>query len=163
MNRPKPQFLGTYSGPLRLSELAIECKILSAIFWIFVASLKICFDLATLDSPDRPRDIPVRDWNNPAYFYRICLGILVLFVIALVALVPNRWLVSSRKIFGAALAVALIPPCTVFIQSCRDEPFITLRDCLVGAPLIAVFFAPLPMSIVLSFWRKQRGEKIKYA
>jgi hypothetical protein len=80
--------------------------------------------------------------------------------LTVLSLIPNRWLVFSRISFDIFLLLSFFPFRIFFhISAYRD---FDLRS--VTAMIIAVlFFAPLPLSLVLSRMRLQRGEKFTYA
>jgi hypothetical protein len=82
----------------------------------------------------------------------------------LLALIPNRLLVSSPIGFGAAFVVALIPLARVLYSS--TLPFRGVGEIILsGFVLVMILgmFSPLPLSLLLSFLRRQKGETISYA
>ena len=85
-------------------------------------------------------------------------------VVALLAVVPNRWLIFSRITFGAAVAVALLPLCVVLVHDWSD-PFMSLRNYLDPSAwaFMGFIFAPLPIALTLSFLRRQKGADVTYA
>jgi len=82
-------------------------------------------------------------------------------VLGVMALIPNRWLVFSRVSFTIALLLTMFP-LQVFL------PLSVFRGTDIG--LIAAglmislfFFAPLPLSLIISRIRLVRGERFTYA
>jgi hypothetical protein len=79
---------------------------------------------------------------------------------AALSLIPNRWLVFSRISFVIFLLLTLFP-FSIFFHFSAFEDF-DLGSLI--AMIIAIFFlAPLPLSLVLSRIRFQRGDKFMYA
>ncbi len=80
--------------------------------------------------------------------------------LAVLSLIPNRWLVFSRISFVIFLLLTLFPfGIFLHISAYRDLDFGS-----VAAMIIAVFlFAQLPLSLVLSRMRLRRGNKFTYA
>ena len=138
-----------------MKALAIVCKILAAIIWIGIAWFKISLDIMILHLSSPPRESPTQ----------IYLEIFVLSVIALLAVVPNRWLVFSRIAFGISLVIALFPLGVNLIHDWRSDPFMAMRNYLDPEALVflAFIFCPLPFALSLSFWRRRKGEKVAYA
>jgi hypothetical protein len=80
--------------------------------------------------------------------------------LAVLSLIPNRWLVFSRISFVIFLLLALFPFRDYFhISAYRDLDPASVTAMIIGA----LFFAPLPLSLVLSRMRFQRGDKLIYA
>ena len=79
---------------------------------------------------------------------------------AVLSLIPNRWLVFSRLSFVLFLLLTLFPFRVFFhISAFRD-----LDLGSVIAMIIAVFFfVPLPVSLVVSRMRFQSGDKFTFA
>ena len=82
-------------------------------------------------------------------------------LLAVLSLIPNRWLVFSRTSFVIFLLLTLLPfdvflPLSVF----RGVDF-----GMIAAGLMMSFclFAPLPLSLIFSRMRWQRGERFTYA
>ena len=82
-------------------------------------------------------------------------------VLAILSLIPNRWLVSSRISFVVFLLIALFPFGVYFSVSAYKGASVVL--ILVGLFFAICIFAPLPMSLVLSRIRLQKGETFTYA
>jgi hypothetical protein len=80
--------------------------------------------------------------------------------LAVLSLIPNRWLVFSQTSFVIFLLLTLFPFRIFFhISAYRDFDLGS-----VAAMIIAIlFFAPLPLSLVLSRMRLQRGDNFMYA
>jgi glucan phosphoethanolaminetransferase (alkaline phosphatase superfamily) len=148
-----------------LKPLAFGCKILAAMIWLGAAWFKIGYDIVVMHSSSPPREGPTRGWGTPAYYHWFYLEMFVFLVVALLAVVPNRWLVFSRIAFSISLIVALFPFCVVLIHDWTSDPFMSLSNYLdPGALAFAAFiFGPLPLALTLSFWRQQKGEKVTYA
>jgi hypothetical protein len=80
--------------------------------------------------------------------------------LAILSLIPNRWLVFSRMSFVIFLLLALFPFRIYFESSAYRD----LDPGAVIAMIVGVlFFAPLPLSLLLSRMRFQRGDKFTYA
>lgn len=79
---------------------------------------------------------------------------------AVLALVPNRWLVSSRISFVIVLLPTLVPFRGFFeISNYRDFDLPSVIAIFIDFS----FLAPLPLSFALSRIRLQRGDKFTYA
>jgi hypothetical protein len=79
---------------------------------------------------------------------------------AVLSLVPNRWLVSSRISFVIVLLPSLFPFRVFFdISSYRGLDLPTVITMFI----VLFFSAPLPLSLVLSRIRFQRGDRFTYA
>jgi hypothetical protein len=79
--------------------------------------------------------------------------------LAVLSLVPNRWLVLSRTSFVMFLLLTLFPFRIFFDASdYRNVDLGSVTAMIIGV----LFFAPLPLSLVLSRMRFRRGEKFNY-
>ena len=80
--------------------------------------------------------------------------------LAVLSLIPNRWIVFSRISFLIFLLLTLFPFRVFFrISDFQDFDLGSLIAMIIGIS----FFAPLPLSLVLSRMRFQRGDKFTYA
>ena len=80
--------------------------------------------------------------------------------LAVLSLIPNRWIVFSRISFVIFLLLALFPfGIFLHISAYRDLDFGSVAAMIIGVLL----FAPLPLSLVLSRMRLRRGNKFTYA
>jgi len=80
--------------------------------------------------------------------------------LAVLSLIPNRWLVFSRVSFVIFLLLTLFPFRVFFrISAFPDFDLGSLIAMIIGLS----FFAPLPLSLVLSRMRLLRGDKFTYA
>jgi hypothetical protein len=80
--------------------------------------------------------------------------------LAVLSLIPNCWLVFSRISFVIFLLLASFPFRIYFDAAAYSN----LDLASVTAMIMGVlFFAPLPLSLVLSRMRFQRGDKFIYA
>ena len=81
--------------------------------------------------------------------------------LAVLLLIPNRWLVFSRISFVAFLLLTLFP----FRDFFRISTFsnLDLGSAIGGTIVLSFFFVPLPLSLVLSRMRLLRGDKFTYA
>jgi hypothetical protein len=81
--------------------------------------------------------------------------------LAVLSLIPNRWLVLSRVSFVIFLVLTLFP-FRIFFQSSayKDVDWALL---IAGIFMEFFLFGPLPLSLVVSRMRLQRGEKFIYA
>jgi len=80
--------------------------------------------------------------------------------LAVLSLIPNRWLVFSRASFVLFLLLTLFPYNVFFHTSVfRDFDLGSLIAMIIGV----LFFAPLPLSLALSRMRFLRGDKFTYA
>jgi hypothetical protein len=129
------------------------CKIAAVVFWLWVALTKIELDIANVHGNAGPWGDP--DWGTPAFYHRSYLEIATLSALAVLAILPNRWLVFSPISFAISLLVALIPSYSLLssLTERSDLPWMAFPMCL---------FAPLPLSLILSFWRRRKGEAIGY-
>jgi hypothetical protein len=137
---------------LFLKVFAWLCKIAAIVFWLVEAAVKIDFDISNLRESSHWSG---EDWGTPTYEHRIYLEIATLIALAVLAVLPNRWLVFSSVTFAIALLIALIPFCQIF------GSLTEWSDLLWMMPLMSLF-ALLPLSLILSFWRQRKGEKIGY-
>jgi hypothetical protein len=84
-----------------------------------------------------------------------------LVVLAILSLIPNRWLVFSGPSFFIFLLLALFPFRVFFsLSALRGADIATIAGELLFAFLI---FAPLPLSLIFSRMRLRRGDKFVYA
>jgi hypothetical protein len=81
--------------------------------------------------------------------------------LAVLALIPNRWLVFSRISFVVFLLLTLFP----FRGFFRVAPYRGVDPGLVamGTLVASLFYVPLPLSLVLSRIRFRRGDKFTFA
>lgn len=144
-----------------MKAFAVGSKILAGVIWVGIALLKISRVLTSHYTSVPPRHGTLMGWGTPSYYYWIALKILLLVVLASLAVVPNRWLVSSRKAFGMALFTALFPFGVVVVYDWLAYPFNSVWAFFTPAALMnaTLTFGPLPVSLALSFWRQQRGIK----
>lgn len=144
--------------------LAYLCKVLAAILWVGAAYLKIALYIMDLRATTPPRDAP-HDWGTPAYYHRTYLEIIMMLSVALLAVLPNCWLVFSRLIFGASIILALVPFGVCLIHDWSSDPFMSWRNYLDPEPWIygGFVFGPLPLALFLSFWRQRKGAMVRYA
>jgi hypothetical protein len=80
--------------------------------------------------------------------------------LAVLSLIPNRWLVFSRISFVIFLLLTLFP-FRIFLESSAYRNFD--MQSVAGMIFAVLFFAPLPLSLVLSQMRLRRGTKFTYA
>jgi hypothetical protein len=133
-----------------MKVFAITCKILAGIIWVGIASLKIGSDITGRHSSD----------------YRwVFLELVLLLVLAFLAVAPNRWFVVSWRAFVTSLLFVLLPFCVVVAYDWMSHPSISVGDFFrpVALANATITFGPLPISLTLSFWRQQRGERVRYA
>ena len=111
-----------------------------------------CKVLATLDSVVAPLILrPHWGLNRIADVQLVGLAVL--------SLIPNRWLVFSRTSFVIFLLLTLFPFRVFFHTSdYRDLDLGSVTAMIIGV----LFFAPLPLSLVLSRMRFRRGDKLYY-
>jgi hypothetical protein len=80
--------------------------------------------------------------------------------LAILSLIPNRWLAFSRISLVIFLLLTLFPSRIFFhISAYRHLDLGSVTAMIIGV----FFFAPLPMSLVLSRMRLQRGDKFTFA
>jgi len=84
-----------------------------------------------------------------------------LVALAVLSLIPNRWLVFSRITFVIFLLVALFPIRVFFHVSAFKD--VDMGSLLPGIFMAVFLFIPLPLSFVLSRIRYQRGVRFTYA
>ena len=148
-----------------MRTFATVLKILAIVFWLGSAWFVLNFDVRDMRaaSPPQYRDAP-RDWGTPAYYRRTYCHIAETAVLLLLALTPNRLLVCSRIGFGVALAIALIPLVRLLFAS--ELPFGGVGEVILSGfvlMMIVGMFSPLPLSLLFSYLRRQKGETISYA
>jgi hypothetical protein len=143
--------------------LALGFKIPGVVIWFGLALMEITILTQEMHMSHPPRDAP-RDWGTAAYFHRSYLEILVFSAFALFSMAPNRWFVFSPIVLCIAILVALFPFGYVLVQT-FTEPFnkISVVFSLANSVFFFTVFAPLPLSLIFSFWRLRRGEKVGYA
>lgn len=131
-------------------------KIAAILFWLGMTCVKVGLDISDLRGANPPtyRDAP-GDWGTPGFYHRTYLEIAILGLLFVLAVLPNRWLVSPLIAFIITLLIALIPLC-LLLASLK-----VFADLLWAAPLI-VFFSLLPLSLIFSFRRSRTGEKVGY-
>ncbi|HUA65294.1 MAG TPA: hypothetical protein VME24_05570 [Alphaproteobacteria bacterium] len=123
-----------------LKILAWFCKVAAILFWLVLTLYK---------SSDVARPLGGVGSGAPEF-----LEIAILSAYFVLVILPNRWLVFSPVAFVISLLIALIP---LFLLLGS----MGWSNLSVVAPLI-VYFGLLPSSLVLSFWRRRKGEKIGY-
>lgn len=145
-----------FTTRLFLKAFAWLCKLTAIVFWLCVARVKVGLDITNLraTSPPMYRDAP-EDWGTPAFYHRTYLEIATLLALAVLSVLPNRWLVFSPMAFSISLLIALIPFYSIITSIAAPS------DLLWMTPLMSLF-AMLPASLVLSFWRHRKGEKVNY-
>ena len=84
-------------------------------------------------------------------------------VVALLVLIPNRWLVLSRVLFTLVLFISLFPLLLVCLFIVQDLFSIDDFMTLYFVPFIVVLSGLWPVSLCLSFWRYRKGERFVYA
>lgn len=151
------------SHPMR--TFALVCKFLAIVYWLAGAWFLLNFDVRDMlaASPPQYREAPL-DWGTPAYYRRTCFTIAQTAILSLLALTPNRILVCSRFRFGVAFALALVPLARVLFGS--EFSFFGVGELIMSSFVLAIIlgmFSPLPLSLLFSFIRRQKGETISYA
>jgi hypothetical protein len=133
-----------------LKSLALRCKILAIVVWIFMDWQEVVNHIGPLNK----------------------LLLSVYLVVTLVALVPNRWLVSLPIAFIASFLIAITPWCyaihnvAIVMASAAESPHPILGISISFAVLIiysVIIFLPLPCSLLFSFRRARKGEQVTYA
>jgi hypothetical protein len=81
--------------------------------------------------------------------------------LAVLSLLPNRWLVSSRISFVLFLLIALFPFHVYFSVSAFRR--VDFGLAALGIIFSLGLFGPLPLSLILSHIRFRRGETFLYA
>jgi len=133
-----------------LKAFAWICKIAAVVIWLPVSCITIRWDIHDLSAPSHWRES--ENWGTPAYVHSIHLEIAIIAMLALMSVLPNRWLVFSRFVFAVSLLVV------VLIAICE---FGRPPDWIISS-LELLVFAPLLLSLILSFVRQRKGEKIGY-
>jgi len=129
------------------------CKIAAILFWIGVAWVTISLDISSLNAPNHWREGD--DWGTPAFNHRVYLQIAEVTALAVLALLPNRWLVFSPVTFVISLLVVLTPFCSIFGALSEWSDLLSLIP-------IMLLLSLLPLCLILSFWRQRNGEKVGY-
>jgi hypothetical protein len=146
-----------------LKPPAVACKILASIEAIGAAWFLIGLYVYELRATEPPRD--ALDWGTPGYYHRIYFSIAIVSLLAILALMPNRWLTFSRFFFIPSLIIALLPFCfSLFLISTTlfcimSEPFGTAVDWVI----MILLSAPWPLSLIFSRMRFRRGAVFTYA
>jgi hypothetical protein len=81
--------------------------------------------------------------------------------LAVLALIPNRWLVFSRISFAISLLLTLFP----FHDLLRASVYRGVGPGIAGVGILVatLLYAPLPLSLVLSRMRLQKGDRFAFA
>ena len=147
-----------------LKPPAVACKVLASIEAIAVAWFMIGLDVNLLLATTPNRDAP-DDWGTPAYDHRLYVSIAITSLIAVLVVVPNRWLVFSRAVFGPSLIVALLPLCFSLFLICSEFHILSyqLFETAMGGAIMILLSAPWPLSLIISRMRLRRGEIFTYA
>jgi hypothetical protein len=82
-----------------------------------------------------------------------------LVILAILSVAPNRWLVFSASSFIIFLMISLYP-LHVFIGAILPG---SINIFIAGMMMAFFVFAPLPLSLIISYIRLKRGENIIYA
>jgi hypothetical protein len=128
------------------------CKIAAIVFCFNAALAGIELEIADLHgNGGHWRDPAPDDWGTPAFKLRTYLEIAELITLSVLAILPNRWLVFLRTVFAVSLLIALVPFYQFGWPTDWEELFFDL-----------LFLTLLPLSLILSFWRRRKGEKIGY-
>jgi hypothetical protein len=81
--------------------------------------------------------------------------------LAILSLIPNRWLVFSKVSLVTFLLLTFLPFRVLFdISGYREVDFGSAMPAILVA---ALFFGPLPLSIIFSRMLCRRGDKVLYA
>jgi hypothetical protein len=148
-----------------MRTFALVCKILAVLYWLAAAWFLLNFDVRDMQaaSPPQYREAP-RDWGTPAYYRRTFFTIAQTAILLVLALTPNRLLVCSRFRFGVAFTLALVPLARVLFG--LEFSFCGVGEVIMSSFMLAFIlgmFSPLPLSLLFSFIRRQKGETISYA
>jgi len=150
----------TQSG---LKPLAVICKVFASIEAIAVAWFMIGLDVYMLRATEPPRDI--QNWGTPAYYHRLYFSIAITSLLAILVIIPNRWLVFSRVVFVPLIIIALLPLCFSLFLIFSDFDLIS-HEFLETLEwwMISIFFSvPWPLSLIFSRMRFRRGGIFMYA
>lgn len=142
----------------RVKPLAVGCKVIATLEALGMAWFLIGSWYLDMRSATPPRDAPL-DWGTPAYYQRTYLRITVVAVMALLVVIPNRWLVSSRILFSITLLMALSPAGLFIIFFSPGHDFMVAYFLCFMLLLTGLW----PLSLCLSFWRNKKGETFLYA
>lgn len=129
------------------------CKIAAIVFWLVVAWVTISLDISSLHTPSHWREGD--DWGTPEFHHRIYREIAEVTMLAVLALLPNRWLVFSPVTFVISLLVSLTPLYSI-------SGALTEWSDLFWLMPIMLLLSLLPVSLILSFLRQRKVEKIGY-
>jgi hypothetical protein len=113
-------------------------KIAAMIILVGAAWFIVNMDIFSLSTPSHWRESD--DWGSPAYHRRIYFEV-------------AEWL-------ALALLIALIPLFGIFYDMFSSDMDWSDRLMLM---IPVVLFTPLPLSLILSFARLRKGEKVFYA
>jgi hypothetical protein len=127
------------------------CKIAAIVIWLVAARAAISLDIYTLHGgTSEYRGLDTSFPDNASVIKDIAEWALL----ALLAILPNRWLVVSLVVFAISLMIALIPSCLILGWDTDNW----MGDLFILLPI----YAPLPLSLVLSFLRFRKGENVRY-
>ena len=146
-----------------LKLLAVACKVFASVEAIAVAWFMVGLDICELQAATPSRD--VEDWGTPAYYHWLYASIAIVSLLAILAVVPNRWLVLSRAIFVPSVVVALLPLCFSLFLICGEFDIFSdqFAETLLVWTAMILLSAPWPLSLILSRMRFRKGEQFTYA
>ena len=124
-----------------LKIFAIVCKVIAVIEWLGIAWIGVPWDISELRGTSHSAYRDSGDMGTPAWYHRIYWEIFVICALVLIAVIPNRWLVSSRFAFWISLLITLIPG----IEVSTSFPGVISGTVLI---LLSSF---LPISLICSF------------
>jgi hypothetical protein len=90
--------------------------------------------------------------------------VFIVLFLALLVVVPNRWIVRSPVVYQICLVLTSMPAILALIDICSRIVVskFTWNDCF-GMVVIMVFFLPWPLSLLFSRICFVRGESFWYA
>jgi hypothetical protein len=84
-----------------------------------------------------------------------------LVALAILSLIPNRWVAGTRFLFGTALLLSLLPV-RVFLHTSVFKD-LDLASAIGAGIVVPLVFVPLPLSFVLSRMRFLRKDRFVFA
>jgi hypothetical protein len=147
-----------------LKLIAIVCKVVAIVAWLGVAWVKVGLDVSDLRATSQPmyRDAP-EDWGTPAFYHRTYLEIFEICGYVLLAVIPNRWLISWRPVFWVALLLAFAPLGYFLATFSAIHSLSDVLWSVFAAIMMSPLFIFTPLSLILSCWRHKHGQKVTYA
>jgi hypothetical protein len=135
-----------------ISALAIIFKILATIEAIGIAIIFMYGLIVETHTPVHA--IPFQVMLSPS---------IMAFVVVLLVILPNRWIVRSPTLYPFSLFMAALPFCFALLGICSGSFHTESSNNVLPAVGIMLLFLPWPLSLLLSSIRFKQGESFWYA